>query len=592
MRLPFLCSLLLTGMFCAGSAAATVVEGRVVDRATQQPIAGATVTLAMPGFFSTPRIIVATTQSGADGRYSVETDRPSFFLMARAAGHAARDHVDQPCIEPLNCNPAATALTAGSPLHTVDFALDPAARISGRLSDALTLSPPAVGAGTRVSLQHIGTPSLNHLRIGVPVDASGQFVIDNLPGGSYSLDATAVIADGAEAGTNYLRSVWPDRHCDDVQVACDAVRDTPLILAIGEIRNGVDLSLQRGSRLRVRLLSSRSGGTVSQQAIAVSADASMRMSYGSHSGSGEYSIVGPLLPGPVKLLLQPDLPLAYPNVVYPDRPCVGVPCDLAGAPTIAVPADSLITVADAQVAPRRTVAGRVTDANGAPLAGVRVSIGLMRYPAVNVLWGFHAEATTLTAGDGRYQLEGYDGTHRMVRTEQAGAGYIDEVWQDTPCDAMNLFCNPLDTALPVLDLEADLHATSIDFALNTGADASIRGRLVDAATFAPLPGYRVSVIPAENPYLVPPVVSDDKGNFAIVGLTPGDYYLFATASRAPSQIPGWLHPNRPCTVRFVSWLMQCNLTGATPFRVGAGTLIDNITFAVPAGPIFVDGFDP
>jgi hypothetical protein len=591
MRLPFLCSALLTGMFCAGSAAATVVEGRVVDRATQQPLAGATVTLAVPGFLSTPRIIVATTQSGADGRYSVETDSTGVFAMARATGHAARDHVDQPCIEPRNCNPAATALTAGPPLHTVDFALDPAARISGRLGDALTLSPPAVGAENYVSMQHIGTPSLSHLRVSVPVDASGRFVIDNLPGGSYSLDATAVIANGAEAGTSYLRSVWPDRHCDDLQVACDSVRDTPLILAAGEIRDGVDLSLQRGSRVRVRLLSS-SGGTVSQQAMAFTADASMRMSYGSYGGGSEYSIVGPLLPGPIKLLLQPNLPLAYPNVVYPDRPCIGAPCDLAGAPTIAVPADSLITVADAQVAPRRTVAGRVTDANGAPLAGVRVSIGLTRHPTVNVLWGFHAEASTLTAGDGTYRLEGYDGIHRMVRTEQAGAGYIDEVWQDTPCDAMNLFCNPHDTDLPLLDLEADLHPTSIDFALNAGADASIRGRVVDAATSAPLPGYRVSVVPAANPYLARPLISDGKGHFAIVGLTPGDYFLFATASRAVSHVPGWLYPNRPCTVRFVGWPTQCDLSGATPFTVGAGTLIDNITFAVSSGPIFANGFDP
>lgn len=589
MRLPFLCSFLLTGLFCAGSAAATVVEGRVVDRATQQPLAGATVTLAMRGFLSTPRIIVATTQTGADGRYSVETDQASFFAMARAAGHAARDHVDQPCIEPLNCNPAAVALTAGSSPLVVDFALDPAARLSGRLSDALTQSPPMVSFDNRVTLQHVGTQSLAHLRTSVPIDANGQFVIDNLPGGSYSLDATAVIADGAEAGTKYLRSVWPDRQCDDVQVLCDSVRDTPLILASGENRNGIDLSLQRGSRVRVRLLSSGNGGTVSQKALAVNADTLTGASYGTSSGNG-YSIVGPLLPGPVKLFLQSDLLLSYPNVVYPDQPCVGGPCDLANSPAIMVPADSIITAVDAHVAPRRTVSGRVTQANGVPLGGVRVSIGLTRNPSFNVLWGFEAEATTLTASDGTYRLEGYDGHHRAVRTEQAGTGYIDEVWQDTPCDALNLFCNPLGAPLPLLDLEADLHATSIDFALDTGADASIRGRVVDAATSAPLPGYRVSVVPAGNPYLALPQISDGKGNFAIVGLTPGDYFLFATSSRAVSHVPGWLYPDRPCTVRLVGWPVLCDLSGATPFTVGAGTLID-ITFAV-SDPIFADGFDP
>lgn len=593
MRLPLSCIVLLSCTFGAGSAAATatIVEGRVVDRATQQPLAGATVTLAVPGFLSTPRIIVATTQTGADGRYSVETDRTSFFAMARAAGHAARDHVDQPCIEPLHCNPAAIALTASSSPQVVDFALDPAARISGRLSDALTQFPPAVSDSNRVTLQHVGTPSLNHLRTSVPVDSNGQFVIDGLPGGSYSLDASALIADGAEAGTKYLRAVWPERQCDDVQVLCDSVRDTPLILTTGEIRNGVDLPLQRGSRLRVRLLSSGNGGTVSQQAQATNATTLTGGTYGTHSGDG-YSIIGPLLPGPVKLFLQSNLPLAYPNVVYPDQPCVGVPCDLAAAPTIAVPANSIITVADAHVAPRRTVSGRVTDANGASLAGVRVSIGLMRNPALNDLWGFHAEATTLTAGDGTYQLEGYDGSHRIVRTEQAGAGHVDEVWSDTTCDALNLFCHQLDAAYTSLDLEANLHASSIDFMLNTGANGAIRGRVIDAATSAPLPGYRVSVVPAANPLLARPLTSDDKGNFAIVGLTPGDYFLFATASRAVSEVPGWLYPDRPCTVRFVGWPTQCDLTAAKPFTVGAGTLINDITFAVSSGPIFADGFDP
>lgn len=591
MRLPFLYVVLMGCTFGTGSATATIVEGRVVDRATQQPIAGAIVTLAVPGFLSTPRVIVATTQTGADGRYSVETDRTSFFALARAAGHAARDHVDQPCIEPLHCNPAAVALSASSSPLVVDFALDPAARISGRLSDAQTQSPPAVSDENRVTLQHVGTPSLNHLRVSVPVDSDGQFVIDELPGGSYSLDASVLIADGAEAGTRYLRTVWPDRHCDDVQVLCDSVRDIPLTLVSGENRQGVDLPLQRGSRVRVRLLSSGNGSTVSQQALATNATTLTGGSYGIRGGDG-YSIVGPLLPGPVKLFLQPTLPLAYPDVVYPDQPCVGGPCDLSGSPTITVPADTIITVADAYTVPRRTVSGRVTDANGIPLVDIRVSIGRTISPGFNVLWGFKAEATALTGSDGRYTLEGYDGYVGVVRTEQAGAGYIDKAWQDTPCDALNLFCNPLDSALPVLDLEADLHATSIDFALNAGADASIRGRIVDAATSAPLPGYRVSVVPASNPYLVRPLITDGEGNFVITGLTPGDYFLFATASRAVSHVPGWLYPDRACTVQFVGWATQCDLSAATPFTVGPGTLVDNVTFAVSSGQLFADGFDP
>lgn len=92
MRLSFLCFYLLPGVFCAGSASATTVQGRVVDCAPQQPLAGAAVTLAAPGFFATLRIIATTTQTGADGRHAVETDRASFFALARAAGQAARVH--------------------------------------------------------------------------------------------------------------------------------------------------------------------------------------------------------------------------------------------------------------------------------------------------------------------------------------------------------------------------------------------------------------------------------------------------------------------------------------------------------------------
>lgn len=581
------------------SAAVTTVEGRVVDRATQQPLAGATVTLATYGVFPTPRTLITSGQTGSDGRYSLQVDASNLFVnalfvMAAAAGHAARDHIDQSCTNFYNCNPSASPLPPGMPLHVVDFALDPAARIRGQLLDAATQQPPAYHVQNRVSVQHVGAASLNHLYASVPVDAAGRFVIDNLPAGSYSLEAAAVVAGGDEEGMPYLRYVWPNRHCDNFHVNCESLRDTPLVLATGEIRDDVDLALQRGSRIRVRLTSATNGDGIAHQSSVLAATGGPWLEMSGYLGTSDgYSLVGPLLPGPVHLFLRPSHPEAYPHLVYPDRPCIPSDCDLAGATVVDVPADTLLTVADGHVAPRRTISGRVTDTGGAALAGVRVSTGLVSGGSYGVPWGFEAEASAVTDGDGRYRLEGYGGTHARVRTQQAGSGYIDNMWPNMPCDAWNLFCDQSDAIYPpAIDVDTQPHLTAIDFVLQRGADASLRGRVTDAATSAPLPNQRVSVVPVANRLLARPFVTDSDGRFAITGLTPGDYYLFATPSLGVAQIPGWLYPDQPCTTRAAIWLLSCDTAAATPLHVDAGETLTNITFAVPLGLIFAGGFDP
>jgi hypothetical protein len=600
MRIPLL-GLAAAALFHAAGAGAavTTVEGRVVDRATQQPIAGATVTLATYGFMPTPRTLVTSGQTGADGRYSLQFDTShafanALFVMAAATGHAARDHVDQSCTSLYYCNPSAAPLPSGQTLHVVDFSLDPAARIRGQLLDAATQQPPAYTTENRVSVQHVGPASLNHLYASVPVDAAGRFVIDNLPAGSYSLEATAMVADGPEAGLRYLRSVWPNRYCDNFQVSCESLRDTPLVLAAGEIRDGVDLALQRGSRIRVRLTSTSNGNGIPHQSSVLAVTGGPWAEMSGYLGTRDgYSLVGPLLPGPVHLFLRPIHPEAYAHLIYPDRPCIPSSCDITGATAIDVPADTLLTVADGQVAPRRTISGRVTDTTGAALPGVRVSTGGVSAGSYGIAWGFEAEASAVTDSDGRYRLEGYGGLYARVRTQHAGSGYVDKVWPNTSCDAANLFCDQSDAIYPpAIDVDTQPHLTAIDFVLERGADASIRGRVVDAATSASLPKQRVSVVPLTNPLLARPVVTDGDGRFAIIGLTPGDYYLFATPSVAVAQIPGWSYPGQSCIARFALWPLLCDMAAATPLHVDAGGTLENITFAVPLGPIFTGGFDP
>lgn len=571
-RIVILAALLLAT--ATSTAAAGTVRGRVVDETTQLPIVGArlTVVSSFAGFTSLGPVVDTDT----DGQYLFTFSPPPgqtqvLGITAEAAGYAARQHDGRPCNRPGSCAAGGSALVIGADTDLViGFALQPGARLRGRVVDLVT-GDPIVNAA--VGVQAAGPGGFDQ-QGGVQSDASGEFVIDRLHAGSYQLTARAPYWIAASGTLPYLDYAWPDLHCDGVQQSCLTLNPTPVVLAAGADASGFDIRLRHGSAVRARMRSLGNGAAISQ-VTTVAAPAAMSAASALSSSDG-YAYVGPLLPGQVALALEPSADTAYPAIVHPDRPCTATPCDLSRAPTIAVPEVTLVTAADVDVLPLRTIAGRVTDANGFALSGIRVSAGDVRFGIFGPS-GFAREATTLTGADGSYHLEGFYNDRQIVRTQAAAGHWIDIAWPDTVCNGANLFCENENAAYPELDMAATPHATGIDLVLRPAT--TLQGKVV-GTDGAAKPSWQVALIPASAGRPSQPVTTDGEGRFHFDGLTSEMYFIWASASPPRTGNSGTLYPDVSCLLDSSLPTTSCDLPAATAVTP-AGSGIEGLVITVP-----------
>lgn len=579
--------LALSLVAATGPVRAAIVEGRVVEAGTNTPIVGATVSLVAPGFFIIPHV-VAHAQTDAEGRYSVDTGTYAdpVAAVAVAPGFAARTHAGEPCHEPIFCYHTATKITLSNtePL-TVGFVLGRGARLRGTALDRDDGRPPAAGA--YVQILHVGVPGREHLTAATTVAADGSFEFTDIHGGNYALSVSASIAP---TGTRrYLKYIWPQQYCDDVQVDCAALTPQPLTLSDGATLDAIDIPLRAGAHVRVRMISDGNGDWIEHySAVSAASDPTRRIN--AYTEADGFTVTGPLLPGPVKLDVHPYAAPAYPAIVYPDLPCSDNPCDLAGAPTIDVADGAMLTLDDVHVLPLRTASGRITDrATGLPISGARVSAGQLQSPIFGQ-WGFAPDKTTSSGADGRYTLEGFAGDEVVIATRQAEAGWIDRAWQDVECGGANRFCNAQATAYTAPDFALQPHPGDLDLALERGATLS--GRVVYAGSGVPAANYAVAVAPAASQLLGKPVRTDAEGRFTLGGLTAESYYLYASPQPAFANTAGTLWPDLPCSLSFIDSPIDCTPTPSQQLTPLPGGTIGDLILVVPdTETVFIDGFE-
>jgi hypothetical protein len=134
--------------------------------------------------------------------------------------------------------------------------------------------------------------------------------------------------------------------------------------------------------------------------------------------TGAYDIGG-LAPGTYRIGFDPDSSTGLAREYYDDQLVV------EGAKDITVSAASPATGIDARLAPASRVTGTVTDASGAPMAGVEVAA----HVGVGGDWGY--ASWTTTAADGTYSLDGLaEGTYRVDFWAEAGDDWLYEAWND------------------------------------------------------------------------------------------------------------------------------------------------------------------
>ena len=201
----------------------------------------------------------------------------------------------------------------------------------------------------------------------------------------------------------------------------------------------------------------------------------------------------------------PLAPVAYERRFFADSP------DEDGANLVVVDsAGQLVGQLDVAVprADAGAIAGRLTDAGGAPLAGHDVL-------ATSAADG--ATVATLTGVDGRYRLDGLFAGAWTVRTsEEADSDYADQAW---PGVTRAIDAEPVEVV-------AGSAVEGIDLALEAGG--SVAGVVRGGTT--PLAGavvYAYPVLPDSLQFAY--AVTGAAGAYEIRGLAPGEYRLVASA---------------------------------------------------------------
>lgn len=227
---------------------------------------------------------------------------------------------------------------------------------------------------------------------------------------------------------------------------------------------------------------------------------------------------------------------------------------------------------------------------GLPIAGARASAGQLQSPIFGQ-WGFASDKTTSSGVDGRYTLQGFAGDDVVIATRQAGAGWVDQTWQDVECGGANRFCNAETTPYTAPDFALQPHPGDLDLALERGATLS--GRVVFAASGLPAANYSVAVAPVANRLLGKSVQTDAEGRVTLGGVPAESYYLYASPQPAFANTAGTLWPDLPCSLSFIDSPIDCTPTPLQRLAPLPGGTIADLVLVVPdTEMVFIDGFEP
>ncbi len=157
--------------------------------------------------------------------------------------------------------------------------------------------------------------------------------------------------------------------------------------------------------------------------------------------------------------------LGYLDEVYDDVSCPGGSCSSTTGTPVSVTAPSTTAGIDFVLAPGGRVAGRITDASGAPLANVSVQF----YDSAGAFRG-----SGYTDASGVYTSTGMPSGTYYARTSNS-SGYFDELYDDIPCPAGS--CS-LTAGTPIA-VTVPNTTTGVNFALAPGG--RISGTIKSAA---------------------------------------------------------------------------------------------------------------
>jgi hypothetical protein len=442
---------------------AAEIKGTVTDT-HGQPVAGleVVVTEGEGG-------IVATATTAADGTYAVDGLHGGTYEVEFEPGSAnllPQFYAEQ--------GSAATAtpvtVASDSVVDHIDAVMRPGATISGTVTAE-------------------GGPPLGEVDVSV-YDESGAFLqaVSSEGDGTYAISGLPPGTDTVSfepTGSDYVGQFY-----DGASESADA---TPIVLAAGATKEGIDARLAEGSTVE-GTVTAAGGGPLE------GVEVHLQPTEGGFAGAtitdseGDYAITG-LRPGGYTVQFVPTVG-NYAGLYYDGKSQVGE------ADAITVAGGVTRTGVDASLSPGASIAGTVTDKQtGAPARGVQVTIEPTE--------GGESLSTT-TSEDGSYSLSGLAPGNYLVAFEPDESQFLGQYYEEAE-DAASA-----DQAT----VPAGTSVEGIDAALTQSA--TISGEVSSAATGNPIEGAEVSVQSTDGG-VVRTATSGEGGSYSVTGLPSGPY---------------------------------------------------------------------
>lgn len=434
---------------------AAMLRGRVIDAVDGKPVSEAIVTLRGRG-----GDVFDETVTSDDGTFAFGAMEPAVRVVAvQADGYA---FLTEPVVDFLGRR-AATAAKDG----VLELALDSAVKVSGRVVDAGGKG--VAGAEVYVEDREGWGRWPRPVSDTATTDGEGRFTIADAPSGQLHARATA---PGRAPGEAEVGNAGP-----------------------GRSRDGITITLKDGGSLRGRVLDAQ-GAPVAGASVAFVPEQDRRTRR--FAGAASSAPVTSAADGTyfIDSLEESSGWLAASSEKGSGVVVVGV---TAGSET----------VADVIIDEFGSVAGRVVDGNGAPLAGARVFVaGDWRDPeqaARNTAAGQNFRSAA-TDAEGRFRLDGIIGTSVTLAASGDGMGQ-----------------ERIEAKVGDMEVEIRLAGSDLEVTVLTDDGAKPSGEVDVWVTRPRAPGRRGG---GGRP-LAPRV--DEQGRFHF-GVTPGEWEVAAEAS--------------------------------------------------------------
>ena len=332
-----------------------------------------------------------------------------------------------------------------------------------------------------------------------PTDASGNYTINGLPTGTFTL----VFSD-CSGLANYATSFYVSSSNPVSPGTSDYTSATPVSVTSGVSLTGYNLALSRGGSI-TGTITAASGGAPLQN-ICVSAQSNASGFGGNRTDShGNFTISG-LPAGNYVLQFFDCNDSGYATQYYSSTSANGT-SPYSNATPVAVTTSATTTGIDAQLSLGGSIAGKVTQTDGTtPISGICVF-------ADSGSSGFVGEST---GNDGTYQITGLPaGNYKVEFYDCANSGYASDYFSQT--SATGTFDWSQASTVSVT-----AGATTSNVNSELGIGGSISGSVTDGSG-SPLSGVCVNAV--SSGLQSGSSLSDGSGNFTITGLSAGSYKI-------------------------------------------------------------------